>query len=151
VPTSRLHNFAILQQATLPGRVRDYRSNAIGIINMASETEDMVFTFEHPKTGERHSTRALNESVARLRLTNDWYEYPLLCEPCKLADLGALIQRAQDEANVAHQAMLDANPMSKVKFASADALTNFSALKKRSEMLTAWCSELAHISAGVYE
>jgi hypothetical protein len=116
---------------------------------MTGEAEDMVFTFEHPKTGERHSVRALNESVARLRLSNDWYECPLLCEPCKLAGLDALIQRAQDEATVAHQAMLDANPMGKVRLTSADALTNFSTLKKRSEMLTAWRSELARISAGV--
>jgi hypothetical protein len=39
--------------------------------------------------------------------------------------------------------------MGKVRLTSADALTNFSTLKKRSEMLTAWRSELARISAGV--
>ena len=111
----------------------------------------MLFTFEDLKTGDMQSTIAVNEGAARLRLGGVWIdtERTAALVRCDVANLPRRLEEALAEELAAREAVLAANPMGKVWFASTDALAEFSAAEANHAKLKAHREQLSRIVASL--
>jgi len=111
----------------------------------------MLFTFEDLGTGDLQSIIAVNEAAARLRLGGTWIdtERTAALAPCDIANLPRRLEEALAEEMAAHKAVLAANPMGKVRFASTDALAEFSAAETRYAKQKAHREQLSRIVASL--
>lgn len=111
----------------------------------------MLFTFEDLGTGDLRSIIAVNEAAARLRLGGVWIDTgrTAALAPCAIANLTRRLEEALAEEIAAHNAALAANPMGKVRFASTDALAEFSAAELRYAKLKAHREQLSRIAASL--
>ncbi len=110
----------------------------------------MLFTFEDLETGDLQSIIAVNEAVARLRLGGIWIDTERTAALAfDVANLPRRHEEALAEEIAAHSAVLAANPMGKVRFASTDALAEFSAAEARYAKLKAHREQLSGIVASL--
>jgi hypothetical protein len=110
-----------------------------------------LFTFEDLETGDLQSIVAVNEAAARLRLGGIWSdaERTAARASCDIANLPKRLEEALAEEKAAQEAVLAANPVGKVRFASTDALAEFSAAEARYAKLKAHREQLSRIAAGL--
>jgi hypothetical protein len=87
-----------------------------------------LFTFEDIETGDLRDTCAPNEAAARLQLGGIFtdVERTVAFGSCPIDNLDRIIEQAIANERVAHAAAQAANPMSKGRFTTPEALNAFS-------------------------
>jgi hypothetical protein len=107
----------------------------------------MLFTFEDQETGELHSIIAANEAAARLQLGGIWtdVERTAAWTPCDIDKLPAIYREAEADEQAAQRAMMEANPMGKVRFTTPEALAQLTAAQEKYQKRKARREELMRL------
>jgi hypothetical protein len=107
----------------------------------------MLYTFEDLETGDVRSAVAVNEAAARLQLGGIWtdVERTNAFQPCEIDGLPAIFREAQAAEEAAFRAMEEANPMGKGRFATPEALADFTAAQEKHRKCQARREELMRL------